>query len=82
MEEIMKHEGEDVEYIIAFKELYNVKFVDLLVLKGFCTWTYTFEFPLIMYVSTRGCPMMKMFCQGVLNTTSLEAMEVGENEEC
>ncbi|KAL5741053.1 hypothetical protein ACOSQ2_030233 [Xanthoceras sorbifolium] len=80
IEEIITHEGDEVEDRIIFKNLSYLELQCLPSLTSFYSGNYTIEFPSLTQVSVRECPNIKIFSQGVLSAPRLCRIQTSEAE--
>ncbi|KAL5743188.1 hypothetical protein ACOSP7_029920 [Xanthoceras sorbifolium] len=80
IEEIITHEGDEVEDRIIFKKLSYLELQCLPSFTSFYSGNYTIEFPSLTQVSVRECPNMKIFSRGVLSTPRLCRIQTSEAE--
>ncbi|KAL1080481.1 hypothetical protein V6Z11_D10G299300 [Gossypium hirsutum] len=76
MTEIVAHEG-DYRQTIVVGKLKCLKLSYLQRLTSFCRGSYTFNFPYLEEVVVGGCPKLKIFSEGVLNTPQLQSVKKG-----
>ncbi|KAL5809771.1 hypothetical protein ACOSQ3_030462 [Xanthoceras sorbifolium] len=81
IEEIITHEGDEVEDRIIFKKLSYLELQCLPSLTSFYFGNYTIEFPSLIQVSVRECPNMKIFSRGVLSAPRLCRIQTIEAED-
>ncbi|KAL5807574.1 hypothetical protein ACOSQ3_030460 [Xanthoceras sorbifolium] len=80
IEEIIIHEGDEVEDRIIFKKLSYLELQCLPSLTSFYSGNYTIEFPSLTQVSVRECPNIKIFSRGVLSAPRLCKIQTSEAE--
>ncbi|KAK3206079.1 hypothetical protein Dsin_020125 [Dipteronia sinensis] len=80
IEEIIIHEGDEVEDLIIFKKLRYVELKSLPSLTSFYSGNYTIEFQSLQQVVVRECPKMQIFSRGILNTPRLHTLQTTEAE--
>ncbi|KAK4259567.1 hypothetical protein QN277_005886 [Acacia crassicarpa] len=80
VEIVMNETNEEVQGGVTFNQLWMIKLTDMPSLKMFSSQSHTFKFPELKEIKIIGCPKMKMFCQGVLETPRLSKVKIGEHD--
>ncbi|XVF57351.1 hypothetical protein PTKIN_Ptkin06aG0198200 [Pterospermum kingtungense] len=82
IKEIIGGDGDEVKGCIVFTQLKYLQLSCLPSLYSFCLRDHhVFEFPALEKLIVRGCPKMRIFCQGDLSTPQLQKLMLTEDEE-